>query len=135
MHDLNHLHLLVTAHIDRPPLTAQQGQEWLLGLVELIDMQILMDAQAIYCEDLGNEGVTGVVGLTTSHASFHAWHEVAEPFIQIDVYSCREFDHNAVFDYISSAFGATKLSFLLIDRNDGINQVIEGGVRIFEAEV
>lgn len=131
-HELDHLHLLVSATITRPPLSAEEGEQWLLSLVDLIDMQILMDAKAIYCEDLGNEGVTGIVGLTTSHASFHAWHEVEKPFIQVDVYSCRKFDHNAVIDFIASAFGAKDASFLFIDRNKGANSILESGVREFE---
>lgn len=125
MHELNHLHLLVTAYVDHPPQTAQAGEEWLLRLVELIDMQILMDAKAIYCEDLGNEGVTGIVGLTTSHSSFHSWSEIEKPFINFDIYSCREFDVQTVFAHIHEAFGLTEASYLLIDRNNGCNVILE----------
>lgn len=127
MHELNHLHLLVTAYIDRPPLSAETGEEWLRQLVDLIDMQILMDANAIYCEDLGNEGVTGIVGLTTSHSAFHCWHLVERPFINFDVYSCKIFNPNIVFEHLKEEFGATEINFLLIDRNDGNNVIIDQG--------
>lgn len=130
MHTLNHLHLLVTAFVDRSPLTAQAGEAWLRKLVDIIDMQILMDAQAIYCEDLGNEGVTGIVGLTTSHASFHSWHEAERPFIMADVYSCREFDPEAVFEHLKE-FGMTECSFMLIDRENGKYEVLKQGTLVF----
>lgn len=130
MNDLNHLHLLVTAFVDNPPLSAEAGEDWLRHLVKLVDMKILMDAQAIYCEDLGNEGVTGIVGLTTSHAAFHAWHEVEKPFVSFDLYSCRNFDINVVFDHLKE-WGMTKCSYLLVDRNPDLETMNILGHGIF----
>jgi S-adenosylmethionine/arginine decarboxylase-like enzyme len=72
--ELNHRHIIVTAYCSNCPTSVEAGETWLRKLVDIVGMQILFDAKAIYCEDLGNEGVTGVVGLTTSHASFHSWH-------------------------------------------------------------
>ena len=131
MDHLNHIHLLVTAWVDTPPMTADAGTDWLRELVDIIDMQILMNAQAIFCEDLGNEGVTGIVGLTTSHASFHSWHDAPRPFINIDVYSCRSFDTDAVFEHLRKEWGMHEASFMLIDREDGKNEVLAQGRRTF----
>jgi S-adenosylmethionine/arginine decarboxylase-like enzyme len=131
MDHLNHIHLLVTAWVDAPPMTADAGTDWLRELVDIIDMQILMDAKAIYCEDLGNEGVTGIVGLTTSHASFHSWHDAPRPFINIDVYSCRSFSTDAVMEHLRSVWGMTEASFMLIDREDGKNEVLANGRQTF----
>lgn len=127
MDHLNHIHLIVTAWGDRPPMTADEGNAWLLRLVELIDMQILMESRAIFCEDLGNEGVTGIVGLTTSHASFHSWHDAPRPFINLDVYSCRNFDTKVIFDHLKTQWGVGEVSYMVIDREDGRNEVLEQG--------
>ncbi len=131
MDHLNHIHLLVTAWVDNPPMTADAGTDWLRELVDIIDMQILMNAQAIYCEDLGNEGVTGIVGLTTSHASFHSWHDAPRPFINIDVYSCRDFDTTKVFEHLRKVWDMKEASYLLIDREDGKNEILAKGRETF----
>lgn len=120
---LEHLHLIVTAWVDQPPMTADAGEDWLRRLVSLVDMQILMDASALYCEDLGNEGVTGVVGLTTSHSSFHSWHAAAEPFVSFDIYSCRNFSTDVVFEHLLE-WGMTKCEYVLIDRNPATGMTI-----------
>ncbi len=128
---LDHRHMIVTAYVTNPPLSAQIGEEWLRRLVKLVDMQILMDAKAIYCEDLGNEGVTGVVGLTTSHSSFHAWHMAERPFINFDLYSCHDFPTQVIFDHLKE-FGAVECRYMVIDRNEGRNKVIDEGTHFIE---
>lgn len=128
MHELNHLHLLVTAWVDNPPMTAEDGTQWLHELVDIIDMQILMDAKAIYCEDLGNEGVTGIVGLTTSHASFHSWHNDPKPFVSFDLYSCRNFSIEQVFEHLK-AWGLRRCDYILVDRDPkhGAIRIVDQG--------
>jgi S-adenosylmethionine/arginine decarboxylase-like enzyme len=127
---LEHLHLIVTAWVDKPPMTATDGEHWLRRLVSLVDMQILMDAKALYCEDLGNEGVTGIVGLTTSHASFHSWHDAVEPFVSFDIYSCRCFSTDVVFKHLSE-WKMTKCEYLLVDRNPTTGmKIVDQGIFI-----
>ncbi len=126
MKDLNHIHLVVTAYVTQPPMTAEAGEEWLHRLVQIIDMQILMNAKAIYCEDLGNEGVTGIVGLTTSHASFHSWHDADEPFVSFDIYSCRDFSTESVFQHLLE-WGTTHCDYMLIDRAPGAMKILDQG--------
>ena len=121
-----HLHLVVTAFVTNPPTSAQAGEDWLRELVRLVDMEILFDAKAIYCEDLGNEGVTGIVGLTTSHSSFHSWHLAEEPFLSFDLYSCRTFDLDIVFEHLRH-WGMTHCDYVLIDREPNQMKVIEQG--------
>jgi S-adenosylmethionine/arginine decarboxylase-like enzyme len=128
---LDHRHLIVTAFVTRPPMTVEAGENWLRELVGLVGMEILMDANAIYCEDLGNEGVTGVVGLTTSHASFHSWHGAERPFMTMDLYSCRHFEAQTVIDHLAE-FGAEECRYMVIDRNEGRNEIVESGIHFSE---
>lgn len=129
--ELNHRHMIVTAYCDNCPTSVEAGESWLRKLVKIVDMQILFDAQAVYCEDLGNEGVTGIVGLTTSHASFHSWHMAKEPFLTMDLYSCRDFLSEDVLAHLHEGFGAKCVKFIVIDRNAGLNQIVEQGITHF----
>lgn len=119
-----HLHLIATVFVSRPPLTVEAGETFLRDIVETVGMEILLDAQVIYCEDLGNEGVTGIVGLTTSHASFHSWHLAARPFVSFDLYSCRSFNPNRVLEVLDQHFGLEEARWMLIDRADGLNEIV-----------
>lgn len=124
---LDHRHIIVTAYVTNPPMTAEDGENWLRELVDIVGMEILFDANALYCEDLGNEGVTGVVGLTTSHASFHSWHAAERPFMNLDLYSCKDFLVEDVLNHLTK-FGAYECRYMVIDRNDGMNKVVNNGI-------
>lgn len=130
-HGLNHRHMIVTAYCTNCPTSADAGEVWLRKLVDLVGMQVLFDAKALYCEDLGNEGVTGVVGLTTSHASFHSWHLADKPFLTMDLYSCRDFPSDVILTHLNEGFGAYRCNFMVIDRNDGKNEIVEQGCKTF----
>ncbi len=94
--------------------------DWFLRLVEAIDMKVLMEPNCIYCTDEGNEGVTGVVGITTSHSSIHFWPE----HYMFDLYSCKDFTVSAVAEMLRE-FSTTHMNFQLIDRDTG--EILEQG--------
>lgn len=115
---LEHIHMIGTAKVSKPPMTAAEGEKWLRELVEKVGMEILIGPHAVYCDLKGNEGVTGIVCLSTSHASFHSWSEVDEPFINFDIYSCRHFDAATVVEHLS-VFEPTKIDYVILDRSGG----------------
>ena len=81
-------------------------------------MEILMDAQAVACQDLGNEGITGTAALTTSHASFHSWDKVSgHAFINFDLYSCKPFKSEDVIGLLDESFEVISGNYVVIDRN------------------
>jgi S-adenosylmethionine decarboxylase len=49
------------------------------------------------------EGVTGVVVLSTSHVAIHTWPH--RGYANIDVYSCRSFDDDAIIRVAGQVFG------------------------------
>lgn len=118
--------MIGTAYVSNPPLTVEEGEAWLRELVQKIDMVILIEPQTVLCEDLGNEGVTGIVGLKTSHASFHSWSSVDEPFLNFDIYSCKTFDAQTVVDHLAQ-FGLLDIKYVVLDRNHGINEIERRG--------
>ncbi len=125
---LNHKHILVRAtNLARPPKTAVEVEDWLRELVALVDMVVLIEPFAIRCEDLGNEGVTGTVCITTSHAAVHCWDSLPEPFLNFDLYSCKDFSPGMVLDHIGK-FGPASCEYFVVDRNDGL-RVSETGCR------
>lgn len=90
---------------------------WLRSLVELINMKILMGPFATYCEMKGNKGITALVAIETSHIALHMWDERNPPSIELDVYSCKEYDINKVLNYIENTLGIEYIDFQLVNRN------------------
>ncbi len=126
MQELDHRHMVGTFFVAKPPMTASRGEAWLTELVEKIGMKILIDPQAVYCNTLGNEGVTGIVCLETSHASFHSWSFMDKPFIKFDVYSCKHFDAQTVLDHFA-CFEPVGFNYTVFDRNGPEVKVVEQG--------
>ena len=116
MEQLNHQHLLVKAYVNNPPVCTDELNMWLTELVELVDMEVFMDPRSTLCDTPGNEGITGVVGLETSHSSAHFWTRVEKPYVQFDLYSCKEFSVEAVLDKLND-FGVESANYLTVDRN------------------
>ena len=115
-----HKHLMLTALVDEAPQNPEVIVNFLNKLVKLVDMEIFMPAQAKYCDDPHNSGVTGVVVITTSHASIHIWDNVAgNPYpgmLQMDLYSCKDYNAEDVLKFVEDYFGANIVSFQVIDR-------------------
>lgn len=116
MSHLIHKHLLISAKVNSPPLFNYSSNELnanIRKLIKLIDMKILSGPHSAYCNESGNEGWSSTAIITTSSITFHSWTELGQ--IELDVYSCREFDINTVFQWISQ-FEIEKLNYKYIDR-------------------
>lgn len=116
MQDLDHKHILITAHFMEPPRDIPFLKNWVEKLVDVIDMKILVSPNLVYCDTEGNEGITGTTVIETSHCAFHIWDNGNPPVMQFDLYSCKRFDPNAVVDMFAE-LGAVNLTWTLIDRN------------------
>jgi len=67
-------------------------------------------------------GVSGFIMIETSHCSIHTF--TKENRINMDIYSCRDFDENEVIEHLNNTFSNLKLlNKEIIRRDDG--QVIE----------
>jgi S-adenosylmethionine/arginine decarboxylase-like enzyme len=121
----NHLHLIVRAHVDKPPSSEKELNDWLEELVGLVDMKVVAGPTSVYVHDEGNEGVTGTITLATSHASIHVWDHERPSLVQFDIYSCKEYSIESVFAHLNK-FETVSYQWLFIDRNDGIH-ISSGG--------
>ena len=113
----NHKHMIFNAIVKNPIVTEDSCKVWLEKLVEIIDMKILIPPVAKLCETEGNEGVTGAVVIETSHSTIHIWHKVPDPYVKMDVYSCKDFDPQKVIDHVNETMGIVSGGYMLVDRN------------------
>jgi spermidine synthase len=95
-------------------------------LVTLVGMQILRPADVLHVEldpDLAEGGddcggVTGTVILTTSHGSIHTWPLRGQ--VSFDLFSCKDFDSKAVFDYLRIKLHLTGGVFRSMERSHNV---------------
>lgn len=95
---------------------------WLEGLPAAIGMETLFQPAVHWWDGKGDKseaGVSGVVGLTTSHSSIHTypWKVVDGGGVAfVDVFSCRPFDPSTVADYFREAFSGSDVHATLVER-------------------
>lgn len=92
---------------------------FLTRLVERIDMKIIQGPFASYVDKPGNEGLTAIVMIETSHIAFHIWDQQDPSLVQFDLYTCGSLDLPLVFDEFMEAFNVVELDYQLFDRENG----------------
>ena len=90
-------------------------ESWMDELVRLVDMNILIPTQAVFCETEGNDGITAIVCIDTSHASIHLWNAPISN-LRFDLYSCKDFDEMVVLQHLKK-LGVFETKYQIIDRN------------------
>ncbi len=88
-------------------------------------MRVLHGPTAIYCDAPGNRGMTAFAIIETSHIAFHSWDEGTPNVIQLDVYSCSEFEPEVVFAALRP-FEPIEIDFKFLDRTAGMQEVVGG---------
>lgn len=100
---------------------------WLKELPAKLGMDVLFPP---YCHDYVNanpleSGVTGIVGLTTSHVSIHTYpwmHCQDDPSVVgiafVDVFSCLPFDTDLVIEDFQATFGGADIRVNVVERGD-----------------
>ena len=86
-------HLIIDSEGTRSPSVLDSVEyiyRFLEEIPKLTGMEVLIPPHVVRCHDHGNEGVTGVVVITTSHSSIHTWPNSG--VIKFDLYSCKDFD-------------------------------------------
>ena len=118
-----HKHLIVRAEIHKPPTEPDWVKEWLTSLVDKIGMKICSGPHTAYVDIPGNSGVTGVVVIETSHIAIHVWDEPNPALMQIDVYSCAEFDPYKIAEKIKQDFDVVKIDYKYLNRETGLKPI------------
>jgi S-adenosylmethionine/arginine decarboxylase-like enzyme len=104
--------------------------DWFDRLVEAVDMTVLMGPFAKYCSDPGNEGPTGMVGITTSHSSIHIWEgdslatdPAQGPRLEFDLFSCKPFGSGDVLALIQE-FAPAHINWTVFDRSSATEAAV-----------
>ena len=114
---MEHKHLLINATFEKTPFknTAFTAQ-WIRDLVDKIDMKILYAPRAVMCDKKGNEGISAFCLITTSHIALHSWETINPNLVQLDIYSCKDFDQHLVLEEFRK-FSPNTLGCKYLDRS------------------
>lgn len=124
---LEHKHLIVRAELNNPPKCTTAIDIWMKNLVERIGMKILMGPYSVYSEMVGNQGLTAVTIIETSHIAMHVWDEVEPGLMQLDVYTCSQLNTEDVFKAIEE-FEPVKVEYKYIDREHNLTLLEKGSI-------
>lgn len=120
---VKHKHLIIRAETTKTPRDPKWLHSWLVKLVSDIKMDICQGPITAYVDVPGNRGLTGVVIIETSHIAVHCWDERNPGLVQMDIYSCADFEPQDIFDLIDETFEPVKLEYKFIDREHGLNEI------------
>ena len=119
---LKHKHLLIMAEVKNPPKTEEQIINWMNNLIAKIDMNILAGPYASKVSKKGNKGISGVAIIDTSHVGIHTWDETDPALVQLDVYSCKEFNKIDVLSCIEE-FDPLTVDYKYFDRENNFKEL------------
>jgi S-adenosylmethionine/arginine decarboxylase-like enzyme len=119
---LVHKHIVIRAEVLSPPKDIDYMKKWFEDLIISIDMKILSGPHLVYSEVLGNRGFTGVCIIETSHIAMHTWDECDPSVMQLDIYSCKDFETNTILEKLKE-FNIVKLEKILLDRENSIKLI------------
>lgn len=120
---LIHKHLIVRAEVNNPPKDVDKLTEWLKDFIASINMKIMLGPYVAYCNNEGNRGITGVAVIETSHIAIHVWDEPVPALMQLDVYSCAEFNPYLIADKLKKDFDVVKLDYKFLNRETGLKPI------------
>ena len=118
-----HKHLIIRAEANKVPTDEEILIHWLKEFIDFIGMKILMGPYVKYCKMEGNRGITGIAVIETSHIAIHIWDEPVPALIQMDVYSCADFDPYKIANKIKEDFDVVKIDYKYLNRETGLKLI------------
>ena len=86
-------------------------------------MKIMLGPYVAYSETPGNRGITGVAVIETSHIAMHVWDEPVPAMMQLDVYSCAEFNPYLIADKLKKDFEVLRMDYKFLNRETGLKPI------------
>lgn len=121
--ELRHHHLLVSCTFKVTPFKlANYSELWIQGLIDDIDMHPLYGPLAVDCHNEYNTGLSAFAIIETSHISLHSWDHLSPNLVQLDVYSCKEFDKHNILNKLRELNPLT-LKYKFLDRSSDFIEV------------
>ena len=121
---LIHKHLIIRAEVNNPPKDVDKLTEWLKDFIASINMKVMLGPYVAYCNNEGNRGITGVAVIETSHIAIHVWDEPVPALMQIDIYSCAEFNPYLIADKLKKDFDVVKMDYKFLNRETGLKNIV-----------
>ena len=118
-----HHHLIYQAEVTNQSLGANSEKELrklLYDLLTEINMACLIPAQLKFSRQ---KAWTGIIGIVTSHISFHYW--TIEKYVQLDIYSCKPFNKRKAIKFLNNFWQAKNVQAIFINRKTGQEFKIE----------
>ena len=124
---LDHKHLVLRAEVNNCPKEESLHEilSWMKSLIEKIDMKLMQGPSISYVDQPGNRGTTCMALIETSHIVIHIWDEPTPGILQLDIYSCKEFDLNEVIFHLEEYFTISKMQYKFLDRTTGMKIIEE----------
>ena len=124
---LEHKHLVLRAEIDDCPKEEALHEilEWMKQLINKIDMKLMQGPSVTYVDQPGNRGTTCMALIETSHIVIHIWDETNPGLLQLDIYSCKEFDLKLVVTHLEEYFNVSKMQYKFLDRTTNMTIIDE----------
>ena len=119
---LEHKHIIIRAEVSEPITKRNKAIRFLNRIIKAIGMKAMYGPTATYCKLPGNRGVTAFAIIETSHIALHIWDEVNPALVQLDVYSCSDFEPKKVLDILQE-LKPTKVEHKYLDREKGFKEL------------
>ncbi len=119
---LEHKHIIIRAEVSEPITKRNKAIRFLNRIIKAIGMKAMYGPTATYCKMSGNRGVTAFAIIETSHIALHIWDEVNPALVQLDVYSCSDFEPKKVLDILQE-LKPTKVEHKYLDREKGFKEL------------
>ena len=81
---------------------------------------------SVFFVDYFVKGLTVMAVIETSHIVMHVWDEPNPALIQLDIYSCGDFDEHDVCKKISKDFDLSKIEYKYLNRETGLTDISQG---------
>lgn len=120
-----HKHVLIKAYVNNAPQESEEElNTWMTSLVKDIDMKEVFPARSKFVALEGNRGLTGSINIETSHIAIHIWNEESPNLVQMDVYSCKDFQVETILNKLKE-WNLVNYHCWLIDRNGSEFKLID----------
>lgn len=116
-----HKHLIIRAEVSQPIVDPKIAIDWMKSLIEGIGMKITEHGgpHCDYVEKPDNYGIAAVALIETSNLALHIWDRDQPPLVQLDVYSCSEFNVSDVISFLD-VMKPTKIEYKFLDRENSL---------------
>lgn len=116
-----HNQLLVNGFTTSALKSETAAVEWMQSLVDSIDMKTIQGPYASYVTKEGNQGLTCVVMIETSHIALHIWDEPNPAEIQFDLYTCGLLPIDKILKKLEEELGLFDYHYMVLERESGFN--------------